>query len=120
MKSPGNCPVIVLILLLGCLSANKASAQMITGVWKGKINRQNVELKIILEGDSLKGTSYYYESANNYHRYSIQGYFDSKTNEAVWWDDQLLDEKSGRFSISVPGRIPMLSGLILTAPVAVK
>ena len=116
MKSPGNCPVIVLILLLGCLSANKASTQMITGFWKGKIHRQNVELKIIREGDSLRGTSYYYESVNNYRRYSIRGYFDSKTNEAVWWDDQLLDEKSGRFSISVPGKTPMLSRADFNCP----
>jgi hypothetical protein len=75
-----------------------------------------VELKIIREGDSLNGTSYYYESANNYRRYSIRGYFDSKTNEAVWWDDQLLDEKSGRFSISVPGKTPMLSRADFNCP----
>ena len=82
---------------------------MITGVWKGKINRQKVELKIIQNGDSLTGTSYYYESANNYRRYSIRGYFDAGSNEAVWWDDQLLEEKSTKFSISSPGKVPMLS-----------
>ena len=69
-------------------------------VWKGKINRQKAEVKIIQNGDSLTGTSYYYESANNYRRYSIKGYFDATTNEAVWWDDQLIEEKSGRFNIS--------------------
>jgi hypothetical protein len=40
--------------------------------------------------------SYYYESENNYRRYSIKGYFDPATNEAVWWDDQLLEEKTGK------------------------
>src|SRR5688572_15572585 len=75
------------------------SGQMITGSWKGKINRQKVEVKIIQNGDSLTGTSYYFESPGNYRRYSIKGYFDPLTNSAVWWDDRLLEEKSGRFSI---------------------
>ena len=66
---------------------------MITGVWKGKIDRQKVEVKIILDGDSLRGTSYYYESATRYRRYSIRGFFDQNTNEAVWWDDQLIEER---------------------------
>jgi hypothetical protein len=92
------------------------SAQMITGVWKGKINKQKVEVKIIQNGDSLTGTSYYYESVNNYRRYSIKGYFDQNTNSAVWWDDQLLEEKSGRFSVSIPGKIPMLSRADFNCP----
>ena len=89
---------------------------MITGVWKGKINRQRVEVKIIQQGDSLVGTSYYYESANNYRRYSIRGYFDPATNSAVWWDDRLLDEKSGRFSIGSPGKVPLLSRADFNCP----
>ncbi len=89
---------------------------MITGVWKGKINRQKVEVKIIQNGDSLTGTSYYYESATNFRRYSIKGYFDQETNSAVWWDDQLLEEKSGRFSVSIPGKVPMLSRADFNCP----
>ena len=88
---------------------SSVSAQMITGAWKGKINRQKVEVKIIQLGDSLTGTSYYYESPNNYRRYSIRGYFDPTTIGAVWWDDQLLEEKSGKPGNSTPGKIPMLS-----------
>ncbi|HMK25939.1 MAG TPA: hypothetical protein VK483_07920, partial [Chitinophagaceae bacterium] len=83
---------------------------------KGKINRQKVELKIIQQGDSLVGTSYYYESANNYRRYSIRGYFDPNTNSTVWWDDQLLDERSGRFSVGSPGKVPMLSRADFNCP----
>jgi len=83
-----------------------SSAQMITGVWKGKINKKKTELKIIQKGDSLVGTSYYYESESNYRRYSIKGYFDPTTNEAVWWDDQLLEEKTGKFGLNTPGKIP--------------
>jgi len=89
-------------------------AQMITGVWKGKINRQKVEVKIIQNGGSLTGTAYYYESASNYRRYSIKGYFDPNTNEAVWWDDQLLEEKTGRMSL--PGKAPLLSRADFNCP----
>lgn len=91
-------------------------AQMITGVWKGKINKKKVELKIIQKGDSLLGTSYYYESENNFRRYSIKGYFDPATNEAVWWDDELIDEKTGKLSINTPGKIPYLSSADFNCP----
>lgn len=111
MKS--TVPLIILLLIA---VSHPGRGQMITGVWKGKINRQKVEVKIIQHGDSLAGTSYYYESASNFRRYSIKGYFDYQTNSAVWWDDQLLDEKSGRFSISAPGKIPMLSRADFNCP----
>jgi len=93
-----------------------SSAQMITGVWKGKINKKKTELKIIQKGDSLVGTSYYYESENNYRRYSIKGYFDPTTNEAVWWDDQLLEEKTGKPGLNTPGKIPYLSSADFNCP----
>jgi hypothetical protein len=104
------------ILLLCCNGTSILSAQMITGTWKGKINRQKVEVKIIRTGDSLTGTSYYYESVNNYRRYSIKGYFDEATNEAIWWDDRLLEEKAGRFSITTPGKMAMLSRADFNCP----
>lgn len=104
-----------LIFLLGFLS-NSSFAQMITGVWKGKINKKKTEVKIIQKGDSLLGTSYYYESENNYRRYSIKGYFDPNTNQAVWWDDQLLEEKAGKLSLSTPGKIPYLSSADFNCP----
>ncbi|MGZ8517899.1 MAG: hypothetical protein ACXWWD_11135 [Chitinophagaceae bacterium] len=89
-------------------------AQMITGVWKGKINKQKAEVKIIQNGDNLTGTAYYYESAGNYRRYSIKGYFDPNTNEAVWWDDQLLEEKTGR--LISPGKVPLLARADFNCP----
>jgi len=98
-----------------CVFTN-SSAQMITGVWKGKINKKKTELKIIQKGDSLVGTSYYYESENNYRRYSIKGYFDPITNEAVWWDDQLLEEKIGKVNLNTPGKIPYLSSADFNCP----
>ncbi|HEX6168054.1 MAG TPA: hypothetical protein VFZ33_00075 [Chitinophagaceae bacterium] len=98
-----------------CFFTN-SSAQMITGVWKGKINKKKTELKIIQKGDSLVGTSYYYESEDTYRRYSIKGYFDHNTNEAVWWDDQLLEEKKGKFNLNTPGKIPYLSSADFNCP----
>lgn len=90
--------------------------QMITGVWNGKINKKKVELKIIQKGDSLLGTSYYYESESNYRRYSIKGYFDPASNEAVWWDDELIEEKTGKLSLNSPGKIPYLSSADFNCP----
>ena len=89
---------------------------MITGVWSGKINKKKTELKIIQKGDSLVGTSYYYESENNYRRYSIKGYFDPNTNQAVWWDDQLIEEKTGKFNLNTPGKIPYLTSADFNCP----
>lgn len=101
--------------ILALASSWKVNSQMITGVWEGRINRQKVEVKIVQKGDSLAGTSYYYESPNHYRRYSIKGYFDAVTNEAVWWDDQLIEERSGR-SGSVPGKVPLLSRADFNCP----
>lgn len=80
------------LLTIILLSVDPGWSQMITGVWSGKINKQKVELKIIQKGDSLTGTSYY-GSPSQYLRYKIKGYFDASTNEAVWWDDLLIDQK---------------------------
>ena len=102
------------LLFLFSTGFSVIQAQMITGIWKGKINKQKVEVKIIQNGDNLTGTAYYYESADNYRRYSIKGYFDPNTNEAVWWDDQLLEEKTGRFAS--PGKVPLLSRADFNCP----
>lgn len=95
---------------------NLVNAQMITGVWQGKINRQKAEIKIVQKGDSIVGTSYYYQSAGNYRRYSIKGYFDGINNEAVWWDDQLLEEKTGRMNIASPGKDELVSRAEFNCP----
>ena len=84
-----------LAVLAACLLLTFITdAQMITGVWQGKINGQKVELKLVQKGDSLTGTSYYYASAASYRRYTVRGYFDVD-NTVVWWDDQLVDNKGG-------------------------
>ena len=76
--------------LLAVLISQSAFSQALSGVWKGKIGSSRVELKLIRKGDSIAGTSYYYESKNNYRRYSVRGYFDDRSMEVVWWDDQLI------------------------------
>jgi hypothetical protein len=104
-------PTVLSILLLLSVSLQ---AQMVTGVWHGKINKQAVEVKIIQNGDSLTGTSYY-GSARNYRRYTIKGYFDQSTNEVVWWDDRLIEEKVGGV-LSNPGKMALLSRADFNCP----
>src|SRR5664279_2266651 len=78
---------------------SKIQAQPITGIWKGKMGSSRVELKLVRKGDSLIGTSYYYDSKTNFKRYSVRGYFDAQSNDVIWWDDVLLeDNASHRFS----------------------
>ena len=83
-------PILFFLILL----FHGLQAQMITGVWHGKIDNQKVEVKMIQSGDSITGTSYYYESASSYKRYIIKGYFDETDNSVVWWDDQLIEDKT--------------------------
>ena len=93
-------PFGLCFLLLGII----AQAQPITGIWKGKMGSSKVELKLVRKGDSLTGTSYYYDSKNDYRRYSVKGYFDDQAMEVVWWDDVLLeDHTSRRFIGTGPG-----------------
>lgn len=73
-------------------------AQTITAVWRGKINLQKVEVKIVLKGADLTGTTCYYESPTIYTRYGVKGYFNSGTKQVVWWDDQLIEERGYRSS----------------------
>lgn len=101
-----------LVLLLVCTTTR---AQMVTGVWHGKLNGQKAEIKIIKSGDSLTGTSYYYASAGNYRRYTIKGYFDERSNQAVWWDDKLVEEKTGSL-LGSPGKAPLLSRADFNCP----
>jgi hypothetical protein len=81
------------IFLFICL---QIKAQPITGIWKGKMGSSRVELKLVRKGDSLIGTSYYYDSKSNYRRYSVKGYFDDLNNDVIWWDDVLLEDHDPR------------------------
>ena len=82
--------------MLICIQMN---AQPITGVWKGKMGNSKVELKLIRKGDSLIGTSYYYDNRSHYRRYSIKGYFDDHNNDVIWYDDVLIEDNHSNQSI---------------------
>ena len=109
-----------LLLLANIIYWSSAKAQPITGVWKGKIDHKNVELKIIKNGDSLTGTSYYYQSPNIYRRYSIKGYFDDRDNSVVWWDDQLIEEKNGNKLLAAKNATPYRSTADFNCPGGTK
>ncbi|MDF2187369.1 hypothetical protein [Paraflavitalea sp. CAU 1676] len=94
------CCLIACFLLLH----QTALSQTITGAWKGKTGGMRTELKLVKKGDSLLGTVYYYTSQNHYRRYAVRGYFDGQTNDVVWWDEQLLEDR-----ISGKGAGPMLT-----------
>ena len=53
---------------------------------------------MIRKGDSLIGTSYYYDSRSNYRRYSVKGYFDDRNNDVIWYDDKLIEEHNSNHS----------------------
>ena len=103
-----------LIAIISFFTSITLSAQQITGLWKGKIYNSKVELKIVQNGDSLAGTAYYYSSDKIFRRYNIKGYFDAQTNEVVWWDDALLQEKNGL--LNSPGKVPLLSRADFNCP----
>ena len=86
----------------------QVKAQPITGIWKGKLGNSKVELKLIRKGDSLIGTSYYYDSKSNYRRYSVKGYFDEQKNDVIWWDDVLIEE-NGTHRFIGTGPQPLLA-----------
>jgi hypothetical protein len=88
-----------LSLLFSFWICTNLNAQQITGYWHGKIGNAfgvKTELKLILKGDSLVGTNYYYFSKNSYVRYSVKGYFNQFTNAVIWWDDVLIETKSNK------------------------
>ncbi len=107
---------ILLLLSASIISYSFANAQPITGYWKGTIDGKNVELKIIKNGDSLTGTSYYYESPSSYRRYSLKGYFDDRDNSVVWWDDQLIEAKISKSLLPAKRVTPYLSTADFNCP----
>lgn len=113
-------PIFFLLFCAGILSWSFGNAQPVTGVWRGKIDHRNVELKIVKNGDSLTGTSYYYTSANNFRRYSIRGYFEATDNSVVWWDDQLIEEKSAKSFLPKRAASPYISTADFNCPGGTK
>lgn len=109
-----------LLFFVAIITCSLAEAQPITGVWKGKIDHKNVELKIVKNGDSLTGTSYYYTSTNNFRRYSIKGYFNARDNSVTWWDDQLIEEKSANTLLPKKAASPYIANADFNCPGGTK
>ena len=106
------------------ISAFAATAQPVTGVWRGKVTKgkgllaanYRLELKLIKTGDSLVGNSYYYANASNYYRYAVKGYFDPRDNSVIWWDDQLLESKSAGLKVGGLNSIPLMAEADFNCP----
>jgi hypothetical protein len=106
----------IFLFILFVLYGTSGRAQTITGAWKGKIKNTRLELKLIRSGDSLTGTSYYYETKNNFRRYTIKGYFDPLTNEVIWWDEMLITDKASGASAKILAPEPLLSSADFNCP----
>lgn len=106
---------IPLFLSCLCLFTYGLQAQQLTGVYRGHLGRQKAEVKFVVQGDSIRGTAYYYGLGNGYRRYSIRGYRDGYTNAITWWDDQLLEAKGGLLPGS-PGKMPQASAADFNCP----
>lgn len=104
------------LVILTVLFNTYTGAQTITGAWKGKIKNTKVELKLIILGDSLTGTSYYYKSKSDFRRYTIRGYFDPITNEVIWWDDILVSDKSTGIFVRSRTSTPLLLNADFNCP----
>lgn len=113
-------PLFFLLFSAAIITCSFGNAQPITGFWKGKIDHRNVELKIVKNGDSLTGTSYYYTSANNFRRYSIKGYFDANDNSVTWRDDQLIEEKNANSLLPKRVALPYISNADFNCPGGTK
>jgi hypothetical protein len=98
MQSYSFSKKFVLKTVVFLLICTQLQAQPITGVWKGKMGNSRVELKLIRKGDSLIGTSYYYDSKSSFRRYSVKGYFDDRNNDVIWYDDVLIEDHNSNHS----------------------
>jgi hypothetical protein len=82
-----------IFLLLSALSWS-VQAQPLTGVWHGKVKKngfagasEQVELKLVRQGDSLVGVAYYYQSPSRYDKVPVKGHVDPWTGTVTFWDD---------------------------------
>ncbi len=97
-----------IVLFIGMIAFQTAVSQPVSGVWHGRIKKAGIvpgrsvqlELKLIRNGDSLTGSSYYYTSGNNYTAFNVKGYFDPFSGTVTWWDDSPLE--SSKQNISQP------------------
>lgn len=86
-------PVFVLFTLV-------ATAQDVSGVWKGELTfvggcfaKNNIEIQLKSVGDGVFGSSYHYLDVNNFIRKDASGYYDAKTKKLVVQEGAVTDQK---------------------------
>jgi hypothetical protein len=79
------------------------AAQPLTGVWRGKVKKngfaggtEQVELKLVRNGDSLVGMAYYYQNPSRFEQVPLKGYVDPWTGTVTFWDDPAHEVKGHR------------------------
>ena len=92
------------LIILACIQIILVTGytQPLTGVWQGKINKQtgllsksnNLELKLVRNGDSLTGSSYYFTSKDAYSRFQVKGYVNPYDGTVTWWDETFIESKN--------------------------
>jgi hypothetical protein len=94
--------ISLLLLASVLLVSGTGLAQPLTGVWQGKINKQagllsryeNLELKLVRNGDSLSGSAYYFSSKDTYSRFQIKGFVNPYDGTVTWWDETFIESKN--------------------------
>jgi hypothetical protein len=96
---------IIIALSSFMLMLTGSVAQPVTGSWQGRISfpgiglagNYRMELKLVRNGDSLSGISYYYTGRNKYYRIPVKGYFNPYDGSVYWQHmDGLAEDETGR------------------------
>ena len=91
IRHAGKTTLLAIFLLS---TAFPVLAQPLTGVWRGKIKKngiaggnEQVELKLVRDGDSLFGAAYYYHDPSRHQRVPVKGYVDPYTGTVKFWEE---------------------------------
>jgi hypothetical protein len=82
-----------LLLLVSGACGLQAVAQPVTGIWKGRVGNAlpgtgrsyPVEIKLVRDGDSLRGIAYYRTLGRNHIRMPVSGYINPYDGTVSWW-----------------------------------
>lgn len=105
-----------ILALSSCmLILTAAVAQPVTGSWQGRISfpgiglagNYRMELKLVRNGDSLSGVSYYYTGRNRYYRIPVKGYFNPYDGSVYWQHVKGMaqDEAGRRTDTPIPENV---------------
>jgi hypothetical protein len=82
-----------LLLLLTGAGGLETAGQPVTGIWKGRVGTAlpgmgrsyPVEMKLVRDGDSLRGIAYYRTLGRNHIRMPVSGYVNPYDGTVSWW-----------------------------------